>query len=194
MLKKFANQNTNLRSHFLFNLRLVLAIIALPVASAFVAIPSSVAAPKCDCSHLKVLQHELRIAMQLQKNFLNKIPELQQMTLGVSQSAFSQFVQGNEVRSGVEPSPPGYKGPKEVEYDPDGKANLVAADDPKNTAEKLCSMTASSIAALVAAMDSSACTGIGEALKAHENVHINFCKRIGIKPYLGMAGADRARE
>ena len=178
----------------LSKLFLVLSIVALPVASAFVVIPSSTAAPKCDCSHLKVLQHELRIAMQLQKNFQNKIPALQQMPEGASQGEFSKFVQGNEVRSGVEPSPPGYKGPQEVDYDPYGKANLAAADDPKNTAEKLCSMTASSIAALTAAMDKSACTGIGEALKAHENVHMNFCKRVGIKPYMAMHGADRARE
>ncbi|MGH9901083.1 MAG: hypothetical protein ACRD68_04495, partial [Pyrinomonadaceae bacterium] len=36
--------------------------------------------------------------------------------------------------------------------------------------------------------------GIGKALRAHEEMHLNFCRSIGFIPYEEMHGADRARE
>lgn len=192
MLKKIAHQAARLSFRFLFNPYLVLAIVALPAALVFVAFPSSAEAQgKCDCSHLKVLQTELRNALRLQQAFLNKIAELRTMGRDSSQAALKQFSQG-DARRGIEPVP-GYKGPSEFDYDSWGRT-LYEREGTRHSSEKLCGMTPYAILTLNATIAASACSGIGEAVRAHEEVHLNFCKRIGFLPYEDMHGADRAQE
>ncbi|MFO1464065.1 MAG: hypothetical protein U1F66_09815 [bacterium] len=175
-----------------FSLLLFLAIGALPVASSFMVIPpASAAQGECDCSHMKELQIELRNALRLQQAFLNKIAELRAMGRDTSQVALKQFTQG-EARKGIEPVP-GYKGPSEFDYDSWGRT-LYEREGTKHSNEKLCGMTPYAVATLAATIAASACPGIGEAVRAHEEVHLNFCKRIGFLAYEDMHGADRAQE
>lgn len=177
---------------FLVNLCLVLAIVALPLASGFVVIPSCAAAQgECNCSHLKMLQIELRNALRLQQAFLNKIAELRAMGRNTSQVALKQFSQG-EARQGIEPVP-GYNGPSEFDYDSWGRT-LYNREGTKHSNLELCGMTPYAMAQLYATIAASACQGIGWAIRAHEEVHVNFCNRIGFAPYEDMHGADRAQE
>jgi hypothetical protein len=174
------------------NLCLVLGLVALPMASAFVVLPSTaVAKAECGCSNLKTLQAEVRNAIRLQAAFRNKINELRAMAKGASTIALKQFAEG-DARRGLEPIP-GNKGPSEVDYIPWGR-DLYDAAGTKYGAEKLCNMSPSSIAVLELAIASAECPGIGEALRAHEKVHNNFCQRIGFFPYEEMHAADRAQE
>ena len=192
MLKKFPHQATRLCRRFLISLCRVLAIIALPVASTFVLIPSSNAAQgQCDCSHLKALQAELRNAIRLQQAFQNKMAELRAMGREASQAALAQFAKG-EARQGLEPVP-GYKGPSEFDYDSYGRS-LWDRESTKHSNEELCAMSPYAMTQLIATTAAAACPGIGYAIRAHEEVHVNFCRRVGFKPYEDMHGADRAQE
>lgn len=176
----------------LIRLYLILGMVALPVASASMLIPSAAAAQaECDCRHIKALQTELRNAMRLQQAFRNKIAEFQKMGKGESTIALKQFAEG-EARRGIEPVP-GYNGPSEVDYHPWGR-DLYDPTGTKHSAQKLCSMAGSANAQLDSAVAASACPGIGKALRAHEAVHLIFCVTIGFFPYEEMHGADRARE
>ncbi len=143
---------------------------------------------ECDCSRLKVLQIELRNAMQLQQAFRNKIAELRTMNGGTSQGALKAFAQG-EARRGLEPIP-NYKGPSEFDYSPWGE-NQRTFNFPT---EQLCRISDSATVELDKAVAASACAGIGKALRAHEEVHGNMCRSIGYQAYLAMHGADRAQE
>src|SRR5262249_16642739 len=133
----------------------------------------------------------LRNAIKLQEAFRNKATELRALGKGASSIALKQFAEG-DARRGLE-AIPGNKGPSEVDYIPWGR-DLYDAAGNKYSAEKLCSMTPSSIGALELAIKFSECPGIGEALRAHEKTHINFCQKIGFLPYEDMHGADRAME
>ncbi|MDL1870902.1 hypothetical protein FBR05_01700 [Deltaproteobacteria bacterium PRO3] len=173
-------------------LYLLLGMLALSRASAFMAIPSAAAAQaECDCKDIKALQAELRNAARLQQAFRNKIPELRKMGKAESTIALKQFAEG-EARRGLEPVP-GYKGPSEVDYHPWGR-DLYDPTGTKHSAQKLCSMSSSAAATLDAAVAASACPGIGRALRAHEAVHLIFCVTIGFFPYEEMHAADRAQE
>jgi hypothetical protein len=164
----------------------------LALTVVFVVLPfKAVAKDKCDCSNLKTLQAELRNAIKLQEAFRNKANELRALGKGASTIALKQFAEG-DARRGLEPIP-GNKGPSEVDYIPWGR-ELYDASGSKYSAEQLCNMSVSSTAVLELAIASAECSGIGEALRAHENVHINFCKKIGFLPYEDMHGADRAQE
>lgn len=152
---------------------------------------------ECDCSNLKVLQIELRNAQKLQQAFRNKIPELRQMeTEGRQSSAELRRWAESDARRGLEEVPG--QGPAQVDYKPWGD-HLNYQDDERVTAkfsnEELCRRSDESAAALAEAKKSSACAGIAEAIQAHEDWHLNFCRTIGYRPYwLGMKGADRAQE
>jgi len=192
MRKSFLHQAVRLLCRFLIKLSLVLAFVPLPVAFVFVILPSAAAAKaECDCSNLQALQAELRNALRLQEAFRNKVAELRTMQKGASTIALKQFAEG-EARRGLEPVP-GYKGPSEVDYHPWGR-DLYDPTGTKHSTEKLCNMAESAMAVLNATIAVSACPGIGRALRAHEEVHLNFCQRIGFLPYEEMHGADRAQE
>lgn len=165
----------------------LLAIIA--IASAL--IPGLARAAECSCEHLPVLQAELRNAQRLQNAFRNQIAALRGMGAGASQGALQQFA-GGAARSGLE-QVPGYTGPSEVDYVPQGQ-NVDPGRFDAFTADQLCRMADSAAERLSQAARGSACDGIGEALRAHEGVHVSFCRRIGYRAYLAMHGADRAQE
>lgn len=143
---------------------------------------------ECNCSHLKTLQIELRNAIRLQQAFRNKIAELRTMNGDSAQGALKVFAEG-EARRGLEPIPD-YKGPSEFDYSPWGQ-NQRTFNFPT---EQLCGLSDSAKEKLDQAVAASACDGIGKALRAHEDVHGNMCRSVGYKAYLGMHGADRARE
>jgi hypothetical protein len=166
-------------------LLLLLTILAL-------CIPSSVAT-ECNCTQLETLQIELRNAQRLQQAFRNKIPALRGMSHEQSVIALQQFAK-TDARRDME-SLPNYKGAGEVDYDAQG-SSLYDPTHPKptDTNESLCKMSTSSQAALQAAMNSAACSGIGRALQAHEEVHRNSCMSRGFINFFGMNGADRAQE
>jgi len=191
--ERFATLAACLLRRLPINLRQVLQFTAVLVASFILVLPSAIASKdKCDCSNLKVLQVELRNALRYQQNFLNKIPDLETLISESSTMEYKKFADG-EAKRGIEPIP-GYKGPEAFDYDSWGRANIGGIDPSKFSSEKLCSMTVYATLALNATVAASACPGIGEALRAHEDVHVNFCKRIGFKPYEDMHAADRARE
>lgn len=152
---------------------------------------------ECDCSNLKILQIELRNAQKLQQAFRNKIPELRKMeTEGVKSLQELQRWAASDARRGLEPVPG--RGPTEVDYKPWGD-HLNYQDDPqvtgKYTNEQLCQRSDESAAGLAAAKKNAACAAIAQAIQVHEDFHLNFCRRIGYRPYwLGMSGADRAQE
>jgi hypothetical protein len=155
--------------------------------------PTAAAQAECNnCSHLNVLQIELRNALRLQQAFRNKIPELRAKGKDSSQSAFEAFAKG-EAQRGLEEIP-NYKGPKHVDYYPWGRWHSEDPSISKLTADSLCRMLDSSAKELKEAKEASACAGIAAALQAHENWHINFCTTIGFKPYEEMHAADRAQE
>lgn len=143
---------------------------------------------ECNCSHLKTLQIELRNAIRLQQAFRNKITELRTMNGDSAQVALKVFAEG-EARRGLE-TVPDYKGPSEFDYSPWGQ-NQRTFNFPT---EQLCGLSDSAKEKLDQAVAASACDGIGKALRAHEDVHGNMCRSVGYKAYLGMHGADRARE
>jgi hypothetical protein len=153
--------------------------------------PPAAGKAKCECSNLKVLQIELRNALRLQQNFRNKIPELRTINVSTSKAALQVFAAG-DARNGLE-SVPNYDGPQEFDY-----VSWGDTQDPdhisKYTNEKLCGFDNSASQKLEEAKQASACAGIGAALEAHENWHVNFCLSIGYRPYLTMHGADRAKE
>jgi hypothetical protein len=150
--------------------------------------PAGSAQAECDCSHLKVLQIELRNAIRLQQAFRNKIAELRTMNGDTAQGALKAFAQG-EARRGLEPIP-SYKGPSEFDYSPWGE-NQRTFNFPT---EQLCRMSDSATVEFDKAVAASACAGIGKALRAHEEVHGNMCRSLGYQGYLAMHGADRAQE
>jgi len=103
----------------------------------------------------------------------------------------------SDARRGLTPVN-GSGGPAEVDYKPWGD-HLNYQDDESVTRkfsnEQLCQRSEESAAALEAAKGKSDCQGIAEALQVHEDWHLNFCRRIGYRPYwLSMNGADRAQE
>jgi hypothetical protein len=166
------------------------AIRSILVAACVLA-PAVAQAAECTCAHLPVLQAELRNAQRLQANFRNRIPALQAMGEGASQAALQQFAAG-DARSGLVPVP-GYNGPNEFDYVPQGQ-NVDPSRFDAFTADQLCRMTDSAAQRLEQAMRATACDGIAEALRAHENVHVNRCRSVGYRGYLGMHGAARAAE
>jgi hypothetical protein len=153
---------------------------------------------ECDCSNLKALQIELRNAIKLQQAFRNKIPDLRKMEMeGRQSSAELKRWAESDARRGLE-EVPGHSGPAQVDYKPWGD-HLNYQDDERVTAkftnEELCRRSDESTAALAEAKKKSACAGIAQAIQVHEDWHLNFCRRIGYRPYwLGMNGADRAQE
>ena len=172
----------------LFTIR-VRALLAVGIS--LIAVASATAQSKCDCSNLKVLQIELRNALRLQQAYRNKIVELRTMNVSTSKNALQVFAAG-EARRGLE-QVTNYNGPSKFDY-----VSWGDTQDPdqshRYTKEKLCAFTPTANEQLEAAKQASACAGIGAALQAHENWHLNFCLRIGYRPYLTMHGADRAQE
>jgi hypothetical protein len=166
-----------------------LAAILLTVSGPISA-DSREVAPDCDCTHLEALQAELRNAIRLQTAFRNKIAELRGMNTPTSLTEFKRFTE-NEARNGLE-KVPGGTGPSEVDYESWGKQNIVVAQG--NSTSKLCGRTQTAEQELALAEQRSACSGIGKALRAHEDYHMNMCGRIGFFAYIAMHGADRAQE
>ena len=148
--------------------------------------------PPCVCEHIATLQAELKNAKTLRDNFAKKIPDLQKFDdVLESKGALKQFLDG-PVRKGVV-DVPGYNGPRQVDYVPYGDGIDPSHLD-KHSKEELCAMRNSAVIELEAAMNASACAGIGNALRAHENVHKQLCLATGYSSYIKMHGADRARE
>lgn len=150
----------------------------------------SAAPPPCDCTHLPALQAELRNAQRLQAAFRGKIAELRTMNGPTSLTELQRWA-ATDARRGLE-EVPGYRGPSEVDYESWGQQNITIARGNPN--DRLCGMTPQSQQQLAAAEAGSACDGIGRALRAHEEHHMQSCRRIGFFPYIAVHGADRAQE
>jgi hypothetical protein len=112
------------------------------------------------------------------------------MTASTAAAELQRFA-ASEARSGLE-KVPGSSGAAEVDYESWGKQNIVIAKG--NSTSKLCGRTTTAEQELVAAEQASACSGIGKALRAHEDHHMNMCAKIGFFAYMAMHGADRAQE
>lgn len=168
----------------------------VPVAAAAVVLALTIAvatpsrAADCDCTHLAVLQAELRNALRLQGAFRGQIAALRGMGAGASQGALQGFAAG-DARRGLEAVPGGQQG--EVDYVPYGQDVAVDRLGAFNN-DRLCAMRPSSAAALETAVRAAACDGIGRALRAHEGVHVTMCRSTGYRAYIAMHGADRAAE
>ncbi len=145
----------------------------------------------CLCKQIQILQIELRNAQTLRNAFAKKISDLRRLGNDSSQIELRRFA-GREARTGLI-AVPGYNGPDEVDYVPHGN-NVAESRLDVFSAEELCRLESSAAAQLDAAVNASACFGIGEALRAHEDVHKRRCLRTGYRSYLGMHGADRAQE
>lgn len=177
---------------------LVLAALAAIGAPQPLASPVVLAQTECGCSNLKVLQIELRNALQLQQAFSNKIADLRAMEMeGRQSSAELKRWAESDARRGLE-QVPGSSGSAQVDYKPWGD-QLHYQDDERVTSkftnEELCRRSDESAEALEEAKKKSACAGIAQAIQVHEDWHLNFCRTIGYRPYwLGMHGADRAQE
>jgi hypothetical protein len=122
---------------------------------------------------------------------MKKIPDLKKLGNDSSQVELQRFAR-SEARAGVV-NVPGYSGPREVDYDPHG-TNVGENGLKTLKAEELCRMEKSAVEQLDAAVNASACSGIGEALRIHEDVHKSQCLSKGYRVYLAMSGADRAQE
>jgi hypothetical protein len=171
-------------------LALMLMMIVVLMSWIASAGPSAIVQAECDCRNFEVLQTELRNAIHLQQAFRNKISDLSKLGNDESQTALKQFAEG-DARHGLEPIP-GYKGPSEFDYVAHG--DNLAPVLPSDTQEELCALEPSSRALLNQAKNAAACSGIGEALEAHENVHREYCMRLGWRAHLNMSGAARAQE
>ena len=168
-------------------------VLLIPLAIHVVpSIPTNVAA-ECKCTDLEALQIELRNAQRLQQAFRNKIPDLRTMNRPTSMSALKQFAE-TDARKGLE-KPTNSTGPAEVDFTAQGDL-LSDPTHPPSTAtnESLCKMSPGSAADLQNAMQKAACAGVGNALKAHEDVHASSCLRRGYMNFFNMTGADRAEE
>jgi hypothetical protein len=170
----------------------VLALLAAGGARPPLASPSLAAQAECDCSNLKVLQIELRNAIQLQQNFRNKIADLRGMNQPTSQNALQVFAKQDALRGHIKV--PGYNGPDHVDYYPFGRDLHADTDLSRYTSAQLCRMADSAAKVLDEAKQKSACAGIATATQAHEDFHISYCQRIGYANYEAMHGADRAQE
>ena len=168
-----------------FTLTLLLALPSSPSPK-----PREAAAPACDCTHLAALQAELRNAIRLQTAFRNKIPELRKMNTPTSLTELQRFA-ASAARRGLE-RVPGYTGPSEVDYESWGQQNITVAKG--NSTSKLCARTETGQQQLIAAEQGSACSGIGRAIRAHEDHHMTMCAKVGFFAYMAMHGADRAQE
>jgi hypothetical protein len=140
---------------------------------------------QCDCSKLAALQDELYNALLLQEAFRNKIPDLRKREIeGLVSMQELQRWAGSDARSGLK-DVRGYSGPDHVDYVPWGN-RFGHQDD--------CERSEESTKTLEEAKNKSGCLGIGHALQVHEDWHLNFCRTIGYRNYMGMRGSDRAQE
>jgi hypothetical protein len=173
----------------MFTSRLCIALtVLLPLVLVTVQPPEP-----CDCTHLKVLQVELRNAQRLQQAFRNKIPALRAMGNINSRREVERFA--NEDAPRILENLPNYKGTKALNFECRG-FTLSALDYPwpTETNESLCRPTAAFEAALQEAIQASDCEGIGKAVQAHEEVHHNSCLREGFVRYYSRSGADQAQD
>ncbi len=173
-----------------FFLALTLTLFVVLMSCIVSAEPPVDGRTECDCHNIEVLQIELRNAIRLQQAFRNKIADLSKLDHDESQGALKQFAEG-DARRGLEKIP-GYNGPSEFDYVAHG--DNLAPVLPSDTQEQLCGLEPSSRDLLNQAKNASACSGIGAALEAHENVHREYCMRLGWRAHLDMTGAARARE
>jgi hypothetical protein len=148
-------------------------------------------AADCDCSHLAALQAELRNAQTLQRAFRDKSADLRKLGASASQAELQRWA-AKDARAGLV-NVPGNTGPSEVDFGPYGLTLSVDNWD-KYNAQELCRMSDASTRELGRAKTGAACTAIGAALQAHEDVHSNTCRKIGFRGYMAMHGADRAQE
>jgi hypothetical protein len=149
-------------------------------------------AAECNCTHLEELQRELRNAQRLQQAFRNKIPALQSLPPDQSLIEMQRFSQ-TDARKGFE-NPPKPTGESAVDFTAKGDL-LYDPSHPTNPTDlTLCDMAPSFKVALEKAVANAACAGIGEALKAHEEVHHKSCVRRGYVPFFKMKGAERAQD
>jgi hypothetical protein len=162
---------------------LMLVSVGTPTAAA--------GAAECECRHLDALQAELRNARRLQQAFDNQSRALRSMGVLASVAALQRFA-ATSAREGLV-RVPGYTGPAEVEYVPQGQ-NVHEDAIGRLGTEKLCALSQGSARALGQARAGSPCDGIASALQAHEDHHHRFCLRLGYPAYRAMHGADRATE
>ena len=172
---------------------IIIVVLLLSLFSSVTTSKPAVLTSECNCSHLEVLQVELRNAQRLQEAFRNKIPELRGMSAGASMAELKRFAQ-TDARRDLE-SLPNYKGPGEVDYVAQGDLLYDPTHPrPNDTNEGLCRMSADAELSLQTAMQQAACDGIGKAIKAHEEVHHSSCLRRGYVNFFNMTGADRAQD
>lgn len=171
---------------------LLSVLLVLPLLFTFDP-PKTALFEQCNCSHLEVLQLELRNAQKLQQAFRNKISHLRSLSHEQSMQELKRFSE-TDARSGLE-SLPNYKGAAEVDYVASGDNLYDPTKPPANaTNESLCRMSPDSELSLQTAMQKAACDGIGNSIKAHEDVHKSSCMRRGYVNFFKMGGADRAQD
>ncbi len=209
MLKSFGHRAARLRCRFLIKLCLVLAFVALPVASSFVVLPSAAAVQPeadgkttCDCTHLKALQIELRNAVSLQQAFQGKIADLRKLDPAPASAEFKKFADATANRFS---RPAGDTGPKAVEYTPYGdsvdtgileteKKTKKTAKEIEERRKQLCELSPNARLEIADMKGGAACAGIVEAIVAHEGVHWASCLSLGYVPFRDMHAAARAQE
>ncbi len=170
---------------------------AVLLASAIFSAGASRAA-ECTCRHLDVLQAELRNALRLQAGFRGQSTALRGLGREASVDRLAQWSR-SDARRGLEQVQTG--GEADFEYVPYGQDvhtdnvdNLSPGQTRQQRQDQLCAMRPSSARALDAAVRGAACDGIGQALRAHEGVHVAMCRSVGFLAYNQMHGADRAAE
>lgn len=176
------------------NLKLTACAVLIAAVALVVTTPETRAtgdgSRACSCEDISELQAELRNAQRLQRAFQGHIAALREMGPESARIALQQFANG-PARNGLEQTAGSATGA--FDYNAQGEA-IDEQNWDRHSAEELCALSAEAMRSLEQAARTSACSDIGESLRAHEERHHQFCSTIGYRPYTSMHGADRAAE
>jgi hypothetical protein len=146
-----------------------LAAVVLCSVTALVPTPSSAA--ECTCDQLSTVQSELRYAKRVEQNFRDHVPTLHPMETGPSWEELERFsARGATVGVPIVDDRPR----RAIKYVPKGDGLTDA---------QRCALSEETLRALKKEAKGSACDGIGEANRAHEDAHVAECVRKGFEVY-----------
>jgi hypothetical protein len=177
------------------------ALVALALLAAAPAAAQST--QDCDCRHLTDLQRELSNAIKLRDFFQRSVAELRTHGPSASQIAFQQVAQSAWRLSQAEGSERHEPNVLSSFYGSDVSPDLFGEQTPERRAQ-LCQPTANMRRDLDQAMRATSCRGIAEALRRHEQHHVDACiaservegtrRFVGYEAWIKQTGAELAEQ
>jgi hypothetical protein len=177
------------------------ALVALALLAAAPAAAQS--SRDCDCRDLQDLQRELDNAIKLQQFFQGSVQELRGYGPDASQIAFQQVAQRAWDQSRAQGSGRHEHNVLSSFYGSDVSSDLFGEQTPARRAQ-LCQPTANMRRDLDEAMRAAPCRGIAEALRRHEQHHVDACiasersegqrRFVGYPAWIRQTGAEFAEQ